>query len=668
MARPVPTPAPDDSPVDDLFHRAVDLSPADQEEFLRQHCTDPAVNRELRELLAADGRHTGGLLDSPTAAWARPPEQLGPYDVDRELGHGGMGTVYLGWQHQPVRRPVAIKILKAGLATDEGRARFTAERQALARMRHPGIATILDGGETRDGRPYLVMDLVEGVPLDEWLDRDPPLELRLRLFLDLCAAVQHAHQKGIVHRDIKPSNVLVEAGDRGPEPRVIDFGVARIHAAAAEEIDVLHTAPGAVVGTPGYMSPEQLEGSGDIDVRSDVYSLGVVLFELLTGERPFPAPTGPTAPARLLDRIRAGPPRRPSRSERGRNNPVDLDWIALRALEPEAERRYPTADALAADVRRVLRHEPITARPPSKWYLFHRFARRNRTAVTSGVLGVGALVLGLALALQQWRSAQHSDAAAQEHLADFRRLVDDKRLQDLLNEARTTLWPAWPRNIEAMDVWLKKARELVARGADLSVRAVAIRAEMSAAEDDAARREELAYQSEVLERLVAGIAELATDDPTPENIAGIVARRAQAVRTRQVSLETALPAWTDAMASINNDGECPAYGGLAFAPQVGLVPLGRNPSTQLWEFWQRWLAHDPIHAVTDHAETLRALRLFHLECGLADEFHLQWGLRRLVAKLRSLDVPFEHEEHAGGHRGLDERYPALLTKIARALA
>jgi len=581
VAGDTPTPT-DTQRIDALFHRAVRLPPNDREEFLAGECgTEPRVLAELRELLAADAATTQGVFRSPLQSWAALPPRLGHYTVGSEIGDGGMGRVFRARQEEPIRREVAIKVLKAGLATAEGRARFSAERQALARMRHPGIAAVLDGGTTPDGRPYLVMELVEGQPLHRWLATRPAdLTTRLTLFLAVCRAVQHAHQKGIIHRDLKPSNILVEDTPQGAEPRVIDFGVARM--TSDEVMDTLHTAQGAVLGTPGYISPEQMEGTGDADVRSDVYALGVILYELLTGARPYAA-SGTHAPAALIDAVRTGPPAPPSRVA---PEPLssDLDWIALRALEAEPDRRYPTAEALHADIQRFLRNEPVAARPPSRTYLVRKFVRRHRTAVLAGALGLSALVAGMLVALDQWRRARSSEAVAQRNLGDFRRLVDDKRLQDLEQVARHDLWPAWPATVAAMDRWILRAQRLVDRGPELRQRAEQIEQELGS-RVDAPRREELDYQRLVIQRLVAGIDELAADAPTTTNLAGVRARREQSLRTGRRSETDCREAWASATAAIADTAQSPIYGGLALRSQMGLVPLGQNPETRLWEFW-----------------------------------------------------------------------------------
>ena len=331
---------------------------------------------------------------------------IGPYKRLQKIGEGGMGVVYMAEQETPIRRQVALKIIKPGLDSDQVIARFEAERQALALMDHPGIAKVLDAGTTDTGRHYFVMELVHGIPITDYCDRTQlTLAERLELFICVCQAIQHAHQKGIIHRDIKPSNVLVTLHDGRPVTKVIDFGLAKAIDQRLTE-RTLFTQFGEVIGTLEYMSPEQAEmGSLDIDTRSDIYSLGVVLYELLTGSTPLGA-TGcgrrpmrrscggsarrrrPKPSSRLSESAaalatiaaqRETEPARLAKLVRG-----ELDWIVMRAVEKDRTRRYETAGGLARDVERFLRHEPVEAGPPSARYRMSKFARRHRTALRDG--------------------------------------------------------------------------------------------------------------------------------------------------------------------------------------------------------------------------------------------------------------------------------------------
>ena len=322
---------------------------------------------------------------------------IGPYKLMEQIGEGGFGLVFVAEQLAPVRRKVAVKVIKPGMDTRDVIARFEAERQALAMMDHPNIARVLDVGATDSGRPYFVMELVRGVPITEYCDRNrlTPRE-RLELFVVVCQAVQHAHQKGIIHRDIKPSNVLVTLYDRGPLVKVIDFGVAKaLHQQLTEK--TIYTRFAQMVGTPLYMSPEQAEMSSlDIDTRTDIYSLGVMMYELLTGTTPFDKKrVAKAAYDELIRMIREEEPPKPSTrlsqstaslpaiAEHRRTEPTrlskmfrgDLDWITMKALEKDRTRRYESASGLAADVQRYLDDEPVEASPPSAVYRLRKLAR-----------------------------------------------------------------------------------------------------------------------------------------------------------------------------------------------------------------------------------------------------------------------------------------------------
>ncbi|MCB9846281.1 MAG: tetratricopeptide repeat protein [Phycisphaeraceae bacterium] len=345
-------------------------------------------------------------------------EQIGRYKLLEKLGEGGFGSVWAAEQREPVKRRVALKIIKLGMDTREVIARFEAERQALATMDHPNIAKVLDAGSTETGRPYFVMELVKGVPITDYCDTEKvDTAGRLNLFMTVCHAIQHAHQKGIIHRDIKPSNVIVTVRDGLPIPKVIDFGIAK---ATNQELTdkTLYTQHGQMIGTPAYMSPEQAEMSGlDIDTRSDIYSLGVLLYELLTGTTPFDGESLLGAGlAEMMRIIREETPHKPSTRlsdlgdtaartavQRSVVDPTrlvmilrgDLDWIAMKCLEKDRTRRYETADGLAADIKRHLEDEPVTAGPPSARYRMHKFVKRNRGQVIAAGVITAILILGV---------------------------------------------------------------------------------------------------------------------------------------------------------------------------------------------------------------------------------------------------------------------------------
>ena len=359
--------------------------------------------------LGSDSTIGSDVAASAQIAGEGPGARIGPYRLLQRLGEGGFGTVWMAEQSEPVRRRVALKVLKAGMDTAHVVARFEQERQALALMDHPAIARVLDAGATPSGRPYFVMELVNGEPITRYCDRESlTVRDRLLLFVQVCRAVQHAHQKGVIHRDIKPGNVLVASGDDGPSAKVIDFGVAKAVASRLTE-RTFFTELQQVIGTPEYMSPEQAEGSLDIDTRTDVYALGVLLYELLTGTTPHSrdGDGGRVSLAEVLRRLREDDVPRPSArvardpgslaatASRRRSDPKklvgalqgELDWIVMKALEKDRRRRYETANGLGMDVERFLAGEPVLAAPPSVGYRVGKFARRHRAAVaTAGLL------------------------------------------------------------------------------------------------------------------------------------------------------------------------------------------------------------------------------------------------------------------------------------------
>ncbi|MSR63362.1 MAG: serine/threonine protein kinase [Planctomycetes bacterium] len=343
------------------------------------------------------------------------PTEIGPYKVLEVLGQGGVGTVYLVQQREPFRRKAALKLIKLGMDTREVLVRFAQERQLLASMSHPNIAKVFDAGQTETGRPFFVMEYVAGEPITDYCDRHRlSLSERLELFVTVCRALQHAHQKGILHRDVKPSNLLVMNQDGKHVPMVIDFGLAKVLRTEPASAHLL-TREGQFLGTPRYMSPEQIElPSDEVDTRSDVYSLGVVLFELLTGEPPYERRITDGGLPKLLHSIRAEESTRPSTrltqlrkevaevADKRRTDRAallaqvrgDLDWLVVKALERDRDRRYQSAAELAADVERYLRRDPILARPPTASYRIERYVRRNPLAVGGLLAVVLALMLG----------------------------------------------------------------------------------------------------------------------------------------------------------------------------------------------------------------------------------------------------------------------------------
>ncbi len=409
-----------------IFHQALELVADRRPAYLDEVCGQDAALRERVEILLQAHTNPDSFLASPAhavgvgatinqPAFEKPGTQIGPYKLLQQIGEGGMGTVFMAEQSYPVHRKVALKVIKAGMDSRQVIARFEAERQALAMMDHVNIARVLDAGATETGRPYFVMELVHGIPITTYCDdnRLTPRE-RLELFIPVCQAIQHAHQKGIIHRDIKPSNVMITLYDGKPVAKVIDFGVAKATEQRLTE-RTLFTQYGTMVGTPEYMSPEQAEMNAlGVDTRSDIYSLGVLLYELLTGSTPLSHKrVQEAAYGEVLRMIREEEPPKPSTrlsdsgealasiSAQRHTEPAklaklmrgELDWIVMKTLEKERNRRYETASAFAADVERYLNDEPVQACPPSAAYRFRKFARRNKAALaTASVVGLALLV------------------------------------------------------------------------------------------------------------------------------------------------------------------------------------------------------------------------------------------------------------------------------------
>ena len=423
-------------------------------EALERGEPDPAtrVCGERPDLLARVRRRLAQLAQRGLIpAQAELPTSIGPYRIQRELGSGGMGSVYLAQQLEPVQRQVALKVVKLGMDTREVVARFQSERQALAQMNHPNIAQVFDAGITAEGRPFFVMEYVSGNALTAFCDeRQLPIEQRVRLMAVVCRAVQHAHDRGFIHRDLKPGNVLVTAHEGEFTPKVIDFGIAKATAVAeqaATRVAGLQTRADQVLGTPEYMSPEQMRSGGlDVDTRSDVYSLGVTLYELLCGELPFDSRRLRTVPRAELERILFDePPTQPSKrlsqidvdavAARGVERSVvtravagELDWITLRALAKLPQHRYPSALAMAEDLERWLMHEPVLAAPPGHTYRLRKFVRRHRVGVGAAAAVLVALIGGLSMSLlatAEARAAQQAERTAREAMAVFYGLARD---------------------------------------------------------------------------------------------------------------------------------------------------------------------------------------------------------------------------------------------------
>jgi len=450
-------PAGDSSRMKEIFAEASDLPLDLREEYLKRHCgSDMRLRATVDRLLKAHDE-AGPFLAQPTHEPSTEDlptgQKIGRYKLLQKIGEGGFGTVYMAEQEEPVRRRVALKIIKLGMDTKAVIARFEAERQALAMMDHPNIARVFDAGSTDSGRPYFVMELVHGIPITQYCDSTKlSTRDRLQLFMPVCRAVQHAHQKGIIHRDIKPSNVLVTLHDGVPVPKVIDFGIAKATSHRLTD-KTLFTEFRQFIGTPEYMSPEQAEMSGlDIDTRSDIYSLGVLLYELLTGTTPFDAKSLRSAAYGEIQRIirEVEPPRPSTRisslgetlattaAQRGTDSRKlsqvmrgELDWIVMRCMEKDRTRRYETATSVAADIQRYLNDEVVEASPPSTAYKLRKLARRYRNPLHV-VVGI-ALLLIAATIFSSWQAvlATRAKAAA---LAEKQRADDQAAIAEAVNK------------------------------------------------------------------------------------------------------------------------------------------------------------------------------------------------------------------------------------------
>lgn len=446
--------------VEGILAAAVEIaSPEERRNYVQRACAGDDVLREKIERMLANYFRGGDFLERSPALPVTTDDpckvesngtRIGLYKLLEQIGEGGMGIVYVAEQQQPIRRTVAFKIVKPGMDSKQVIARFQAERQALALMDHPNIAKVLDAGTTDAGRPYFVMELVRGIPITEYCDQARlTVQQRLELFVQVCRAVQHAHTKGVIHRDLKPSNVLVTSHDGVPVPLVIDFGVAKALGQRLTE-QTLHTGFAQMIGTPLYMSPEQAEYNQlGVDTRSDIYSLGVLLYELLTGVTPFDRERLRTVGYDEMRRIlREEEPPRPSArlttlgaalsttSQRRGIDPRkltqtlhgELDWIVLKSLEKDRKRRYETASDFAADIERYLKDEQVAACPPSAGYRMRKFARRNRQSLTTA--GIISMALVVATTVSAWQAVVARDA---QHQAE----ADRDRAQSAERQATT---------------------------------------------------------------------------------------------------------------------------------------------------------------------------------------------------------------------------------------
>ena len=588
--------------VEELFDEGLDVPPGDRLAWLEQACDgDQVLFDEVASLFAADD-----AADSTARAWEAPATELlaeamsetgdpwigqplGPFVIERLLGQGGMGKVYLARRatDEFVQR-AAVKLVRTGPGRDEVLARFAYERATLARLEHPGIARLLDGGATEAGTPWLAMEYVEGRTLDAWSRaRTMDVDERLALALHVCDAVSYAHANLVIHRDLKPSNVMVD--DEG-RPHLLDFGVARMLDA---DDSMRLTVGGAAPMTPAYASPEQVRGEA-VGVASDVYALGVLIYELLVGRLPYRLEQetsvavewavchqDPQRPSVATASVAPTGTRRSTGSRHARRLAGDLDNILLKALEKDPARRYESVAALADGLRRHREGLPVGARNQTVFYRAAKLVRRHRAASAVALV----LVLVLAGAALQWLDSVRRD---QEQLDQIFRLSDARRLEELIDELATDLRVPLPDRGAALDAWILRARELIARCPDHRARLAALDETISTGQ---ASEDQLWWRDQ-LDVLVERVDAFGRDDPFGATLAGGLHRRRLVKDIERRSRIEAAEDWAAAIAEISELG---VYRGLELAPLWGLAPLRRDPRSGLWEFWLVASGNRPHH-------------------------------------------------------------------------
>lgn len=612
---------------------ALELDDAERDaallELLQRHPDHAAAIR--RWLRAAGAPLPGGTIVStgePPLPEALPqttaddalPRRLGDYELQRVLGRGGFGTVYLAQQQRPIQRQVAIKILNPGMDSREVLARFAAEREALNRMDHPGIARLLDAGATPGGRPFFVMEYVDGMPLSAWCRRNgTPLRQRLQLFLAVLDAVQHAHQKAVIHRDLSSNNVLVTSGPDGPRPKIIDFGIAKSLAAPLVDSAAM-TFQGTLLGTPEFMSPEQASGRvADVDTRADVYALGVQLYELLTDQLPIPGHVlraqGMAGMAQVIREHQPVPPSEAAPAPRGAALRGDLDNIALRALAKRRDDRYPTVAEFAADLRRHLANEPVQAARPTTWYLLRKFVRRHWLPVSMTAAMVACLLAALAVSLWALRVTALARAEAEAERekararadAGYRLLASDELLHEAILREQA-LPPPWPDALPHYRAWLRDYGSPLA--AELPKLAVKIDELLRGAVGNEPSMSDPAdrHLLHALQRLQGALQEFVGDRGP---MALVTARLRLGEQRIAPAVARHAESWQRTIAAIkrsDGQGASELYRGIQLAPQPGLVPLGIDPTTKLFEFLDL-CSHDPSLPIPDRDPGTGALRV-----------------------------------------------------------